>query len=76
MSRARPRSTTDRTRGRLADVTDDDRRTDLIVRTLDDAFSDLMRADPLALRLKFREMAADPHVFHREDPLRLRRPRP
>lgn len=46
-------------------MSDDDRRTDLIIRTLDDAFSDLMRADPAAFRTKFRKMAKDPHAFYR-----------
>ena len=46
-------------------MTDDDRRSDLIIRTLGEAFSDLMRADPVAFRTKFRKMAADPHAFYR-----------
>lgn len=46
-------------------MTEDDGRTDLIIRTLDDAFLDLMRADPAAFRTKFRKMAKDPHAFYR-----------
>jgi uncharacterized protein (DUF2252 family) len=41
------------------------RRTDLIVATLDDAFAPLMRADPAAFRAKYRTMAKDPHAFFR-----------
>ncbi len=37
----------------------------MIVDTLVDAFSDLMRADPAAFRTKFRKMAADPFAFYR-----------
>jgi uncharacterized protein (DUF2252 family) len=40
-------------------------RTALIVRTLEDAFAPLMRADPAAFRGKFRTMASDPHAFYR-----------
>jgi uncharacterized protein (DUF2252 family) len=45
------------------------RRTDdrqkLLVDTLQDAFADLMRADPHAFRIKFRKMAAGPFAFYR-----------
>jgi uncharacterized protein (DUF2252 family) len=41
------------------------RRTELVVRTLEDAFAPLMRADPAAFRGKFRTMASDPHAFYR-----------
>jgi uncharacterized protein (DUF2252 family) len=41
------------------------RRTDLIVATLDDAFAPLMAADPAAFRAKYRKMAKDPHAFFR-----------
>ncbi len=41
------------------------RRQQLIVDVLDDAFADLMRADPHAFRSKFRKMAADPFAFYR-----------
>jgi len=40
-------------------------RTDRIVSTLTDAFSDLMAADPIAFRSKFRTMARDPFAFYR-----------
>ncbi|GAA4556098.1 DUF2252 domain-containing protein [Pseudonocardia xishanensis] len=40
-------------------------RTDAIVDTLAEAFSDLMEADPAAFRVKFRKMAADPFAFYR-----------
>ncbi|WP_046471402.1 DUF2252 domain-containing protein [Allosalinactinospora lopnorensis] len=40
-------------------------RRDHIVRTLEDAFSTLMSADPGAFRAKFRKMAADPFAFYR-----------
>lgn len=42
-----------------------DDRQDMIVRTLVDAFSELMEADPGAFRTKFRKMAADPFAFYR-----------
>jgi uncharacterized protein (DUF2252 family) len=42
-----------------------DRRTDQIVATLDDAFAPLMAADPAAFRAKYRTMAKDPHAFFR-----------
>ena len=41
------------------------RRQQQIVDVLDDAFADLMRADPHAFRVKFRKMAADPFAFYR-----------
>ena len=40
-------------------------RESFIVKTLVDAFSDLMEADPDAFRTKFRKMAADPFAFFR-----------
>ncbi|OZM77682.1 DUF2252 domain-containing protein [Pseudonocardia sp. MH-G8] len=40
-------------------------RSERIVATLVDAFSDLMTADPAAFRTKFRKMAADPFAFYR-----------
>ena len=40
-------------------------RSERIVATLADAFSDLMAADPAAFRTKFRKMAADPFAFYR-----------
>ncbi len=40
-------------------------RSEQIVATLADAFSDLMAADPAAFRTKFRKMAADPFAFYR-----------
>jgi uncharacterized protein (DUF2252 family) len=36
-----------------------------IVEVLEDAFADLMEADPKAFRVKFRKMAADPFAFYR-----------
>ena len=36
-----------------------------IIRVLEDAFDELMRADPQAFRVKFRKMAADPFAFFR-----------
>ena len=42
-----------------------ERRTQLIVETLDDAFAPLMEADPPAFRTKYRKMAKDPHAFFR-----------
>ena len=41
------------------------RRQQQIVDVLDDAFADLMKADPHAFRVKFRKMAADPFAFYR-----------
>jgi uncharacterized protein (DUF2252 family) len=43
----------------------EDRRTDLIIEVLTDAFDPLMRADPAAFRVKYRKMAADPFAFYR-----------
>ena len=43
----------------------DDERTQQIVDTLVDAFSDLMAADESAFRTRFRTMAADPWAFFR-----------
>ncbi len=43
----------------------DDRRTQLIIDVLDDAFADMIRADPTAFRVKFRKMAMDPVAFYR-----------
>ena len=40
-------------------------RQELIVEVLQDAFSDLMKADPHAFRVKFRKMAAGPFAFYR-----------
>jgi uncharacterized protein (DUF2252 family) len=40
-------------------------RTELIVRTLVEAFEPLMQADPEAFRTKFRKMAAEPFAFYR-----------
>ena len=40
-------------------------RGDRIVAVLEDAFSDLMAADPAAFRAKFRKMAAEPFAFYR-----------
>jgi uncharacterized protein (DUF2252 family) len=36
-----------------------------LVEVLEDAFDDLMRADPVAFRSKYRKMAADPFAFYR-----------
>ncbi len=43
----------------------DQKRSELIVSVLDDAFAPLMKADPVAFRAKYRKMAADPHAFYR-----------
>ena len=40
-------------------------RQQLIVDVLEDAFAELMTADPRAFRGKFRKMAADPFAFYR-----------
>ena len=40
-------------------------RKDTIIEVLEDAFADLMRADPHAFRVKYRKMAADPYAFFR-----------
>jgi len=42
-----------------------DERQRHIVSVLEEAFTDLMIADPLAFRSKFRKMAADPGSFYR-----------
>src|SRR5262245_2775805 len=42
-----------------------ERRTQQIIETLDDAFAPLMAADPAAFRAKYRKMAKDPHAFFR-----------
>jgi uncharacterized protein (DUF2252 family) len=41
------------------------KRQQLIVETLENAFADLMAADPAAFRTKFRKMARDPFAFYR-----------
>ena len=41
-----------------------DRRTKQIIEVLDDAFAEMMRADPAAFRVKFRKMAMDPFAFY------------
>ena len=41
------------------------KRQQQIVDVLEDAFADLMEADPKAFRIKFRKMAADPFAFYR-----------
>jgi uncharacterized protein (DUF2252 family) len=41
------------------------RRRQQIVDVLEDAFADLMEADPHAFRTKYRKMAADPFAFYR-----------
>ena len=43
----------------------DNKRSDLIVSVLEDAFAPLMKADPVAFRTKYRKMASDPHSFYR-----------
>jgi uncharacterized protein (DUF2252 family) len=42
-----------------------DKRTELILSTLTEAFEPLMKADADAFRTKFRKMAADPFAFYR-----------
>ncbi|HWT25360.1 MAG TPA: DUF2252 domain-containing protein [Solirubrobacteraceae bacterium] len=50
----------------IADLaTSDDARQEHIVAVLVDAFDDLIEADPVAFRRKFRKMAADPFAFYR-----------
>jgi len=46
-------------------TTGDGERQRLIVDVLENAFADLMHADPHAFRAKFRKMAADPFAFYR-----------
>ena len=43
----------------------DQARTTFLLGTLDEAFQDLVAADPAAFRRKFRTMAADPFAFYR-----------
>jgi uncharacterized protein (DUF2252 family) len=43
----------------------DERRTTQIIEVLNDAFAPLMKADPVAFRVKYRKMAADPFAFYR-----------
>lgn len=43
----------------------DEARTKQIITVFEDAFADLMKADPRAFRIKFRKMAADPFAFFR-----------
>jgi len=40
-------------------------RGDRIVHVLENAFTELMTADPAAFRHKFRKMAAEPFAFYR-----------
>ncbi|HEV7651259.1 MAG TPA: DUF2252 domain-containing protein [Actinophytocola sp.] len=49
---------------RIRDRGEDERAAE-IVAVLVDAFDELMRADPVAFRRKFRKMAADPFAFYR-----------
>lgn len=53
------KSTTKKTTAKKQD------RTELIIEVLTDAFAPLMKADPVAFRVKFRKMAADPFAFYR-----------
>lgn len=46
-------------------MTSDEKRSDLIVSVLEEAFAPLMEADPAAFRAKYRKMASDPHSFYR-----------
>jgi uncharacterized protein (DUF2252 family) len=46
-------------------ATDDEERSESIVRVLADAFGDLIEADARAFRRKFRKMAASPFAFYR-----------
>jgi uncharacterized protein (DUF2252 family) len=43
----------------------DTERQQTIIKVLEDAFADLMTADPRAFRVKYRKMAADPFAFYR-----------
>lgn len=43
----------------------DDRRQQYVIDTLESAFADLMAADPVAFRVKFRKMAGNPFAFFR-----------
>src|SRR6476646_9008092 len=49
----------------MAPTSKQERRTRLIVDTIEDAFAPLMAADPAAFRAKYRKMARDPHAFFR-----------
>ena len=40
-------------------------RKDRVIEVLEEAFADLMEADPIAFRTKYRKMAADPFAFYR-----------
>ena len=42
-----------------------EKRTQVIVEVLRDAFAPMMRAEPAAFRAKYRKMAKDPHAFYR-----------
>jgi uncharacterized protein (DUF2252 family) len=44
---------------------DDEQRTQRIIDVLDEAFAELMEADPPAFRVKYRKMAMDPFAFYR-----------
>jgi uncharacterized protein (DUF2252 family) len=46
-------------------MSEDRERGQAIVDVLEEAFADLMRADPGAFRVKYRKMAADPFAFYR-----------
>ncbi|HVM26518.1 MAG TPA: DUF2252 family protein, partial [Mycobacteriales bacterium] len=46
-------------------MTSDDARTRTLLAVLDDAFADLAAADPVAMRRKYRKMAAEPFAFYR-----------
>ncbi|WP_035780920.1 DUF2252 domain-containing protein [Arthrobacter sp. H14] len=46
-------------------MVDTEERQEMIARTLVNAFSSLMEADPHGFRTKFRKMAADPFAFYR-----------
>jgi len=46
-------------------TTKPERRAKRIIDVLEEAFADLMEADPHAFRVKFRKMAADPFAFYR-----------
>jgi uncharacterized protein (DUF2252 family) len=43
----------------------DEQRTERIVEVLTEAFAPLMKADPVAFRVKYRKMAMDPFAFYR-----------
>ena len=46
-------------------MTSDEQRTGQIIDVLTEAFADLMAADPMAFRRKYRSMAAEPFAFYR-----------